>query len=82
MQDEDFFVPLKTRLLKYGDLGTKFKNSSIGCCAEVNASNPIYHANSHISLNDISLAKAYRPKTMQIKEKCQLCTKIFIDDAV
>ena len=82
MQDDHFFVQLRTRLLTYGILGTKRGNTSIGCCAEVNATNSIYHKNSHISLNHVSLATAYRPKTMQTKEKCQICTEIFIDDAV
>lgn len=82
MPDEDFFDRLIERLLKYGPIGSQYNGSSVGCCAEVNATNPIYHEYTSIELNSITLSTAYRPRTMEVKEKCQICTEIFLKDAL
>ena len=76
--DESSFYPkLKTRLLSFGNIGAKYNQTSIGCCAEVNASNEIYKQY-NIELKEICLSNAYRPKTMQIREKCEVCKDIFL----
>jgi len=74
--DEDFYEKLKTKLLSYGNIGMKVNQTSVGCCAEVNASNDIYKQY-NLELDQIVLSKAYRPKSMQIREKCQICKEVF-----
>ena len=76
IEEQDFYLKLKTKLLTFGNIGDKIDGASIGCCAEVNASNEIYK-NYNIELNEISLSKAYRPKTMQEREKCIVCKDTF-----
>ncbi|MCX2573654.1 hypothetical protein [Pedobacter sandarakinus] len=74
--ENELYVKLKDKLLSYGKLGEKVNTTSIGCCAEVNASNDIYIKHV-INLNEIVLSRAYRPKTMQVRDKCQICKDIF-----
>ena len=76
INEQDFYLKLKNKLLTFGNIGDKVDNTSIGCCAEVNASNEIYKKY-NIELNEISLSKAYRPKTMQERGKCNVCKDIF-----
>ena len=77
---DEMFDRLKKRLLTYGEIGSRYENSSVGCCAEVNAANQIYHKHNSIELNEIILSKAYRPRTMQCIDKCQICKEIFLKD--
>ncbi|MES2827846.1 MAG: hypothetical protein V4687_06820 [Bacteroidota bacterium] len=74
--ENGFYLKLKDKLLSFGKIGENVNGSSVGCCAEVNASNDIYISHS-IELKDISLSKAYRPRTMQVKEKCHICKSTF-----
>jgi len=74
--DDEYYPLLKTKLLEFGQIGERINKTSIGCCAEVNASNEIYKMYK-IKLNEISLSKAYRPKTMQVREKCDVCNSVF-----
>jgi len=74
--DANFYEKLMTKLLTHGKIGDKVGNTSVGCCAEVNAANDIY-IQYNIALNEIALSKAYRPKSMQIKEKCAICKSVF-----
>jgi hypothetical protein len=76
ISETDFYPRLMEKLLNYGSIGMKVDKTSVGCCAEVNASNDIYKQHK-IELNEISLSKAYRPKSMQIKNKCQICKEVF-----
>lgn len=63
-------------------IGYKFEKTSIGCCAEVNASNPIFKMHYLTDLKKVSLSKAIRPKTMVEKAKCKICTEIFLEDGI
>jgi hypothetical protein len=76
IEDSDFYALLKEKLLTYGNIGDKINQTSLGCCAEVNASNYIY-CKHPIKLNEVILSHAYRPRTMQIRGKCQICKEIF-----
>jgi len=73
---KDFVQSLKIELQKFGKIGDKYINSSIGFCAETVSANRVlkkYPKN----LSDVKVGIAIRPKTLQTGKKCKICKTIF-----
>lgn len=72
----DFVQDLRNRLITFGQLGTKYKGSSIGYCAETISANRVLEHFPN-KLNSLSVGQAIRPKTLQVGKKCTICNSIF-----
>lgn len=73
---DSFILSLKNELENYGAIGTKYKNSSIGYCAETIAVNKLLETfPAHLCY--VCVGKAIRPRTMQEGKRCVICKRIF-----
>ncbi|OPC54597.1 hypothetical protein BAY06_12820 [Elizabethkingia anophelis] len=68
---------LRDQLNNIGELYTKHNGNTLGCCAEINASNQILERRPKIELKSIIFTKAIRPRTMQIIPTCKNCKLTF-----
>lgn len=76
IKTSDFVKSLKIELNKFGIIGTKYKNSSIGFCAETVSANRILEKVPN-KLSELSVGIAIRPRTLQIGKKCKICKSLF-----
>lgn len=72
----DFVDNLVVELQKYGNIGTKYENSSIGYCAEVVSCNRVLTI-LPIHFTKVKIGNAIRPRTLQVGKKCKICNKLF-----
>jgi hypothetical protein len=76
IEKKDFVKSLKIELQRFGKIGDKYANSSIGFCAETVSANRVlkkYPKN----LSDVKTGLAIRPKTLQTGKNCIICKTIF-----
>ncbi|MGC4041894.1 MAG: hypothetical protein QM710_14215 [Flavobacterium sp.] len=77
------FILLLNRLKHLGNVGHRsskyFKGGKnfIGKCAEIKASYALHKKNRITNLKSIEFTKAYRPRTMQVIERCDNCKYVF-----
>lgn len=72
----DFTIEMKENLKQFGKIGTKYNKSSIGYCAETVSANRVL-VKVHKAISQLSVGKAIRPKTMQVRKKCKICKTLF-----
>ncbi len=73
---KDFVQNLIVALQVYGNIGTKYRNSSIGYCAETISCNRVLQV-LPINYSNVNVGVAIRPRTMQIGKRCVICNSLF-----
>jgi hypothetical protein len=73
---KDFVQSLIVELQAYGNIGEKYRNSSIGYCAEVISCNRVLQV-LPINYSSVNVGVAIRPRTMQIGKRCLICNNLF-----
>ena len=73
----DLVKTLREKLLKVGPLYSKINGNTLGCCAEINASNQVLYYRPNLCPGKIVFSKAIRPRTMQEVPQCKNCKLIF-----
>lgn len=73
---KDFVQNLVVELQKFGNIGSKYENSSIGYCAEAVSCNRVLVV-LPINYTKVHVGSAIRPRTMQVGKRCNVCNKLF-----
>lgn len=73
---KDFVQNLILALQTFGNIGTKYANSSIGYCAEAVSCNRVLVV-LPINYTNVNVGIAIRPRTMQFGKRCQICNSLF-----
>ncbi|MFC0780867.1 hypothetical protein [Flavobacterium sp. HJSW_4] len=78
------YLPLYRMLLKLGEIGKKSslkekngRRNTVGRCAEVKASYSLFNKDKSTNFSQIEFTNAYRPRTLQIIERCNNCKSVF-----
>jgi hypothetical protein len=73
---KDFVQNLVTDLQRFGNIGEKFENCSIGYCAEAVSCNRVLVV-LPINYSNVQVGSAIRPRTMQVGKRCKVCNSLF-----
>ena len=72
----EFVKSLIIELSKFGNIGEKYKGSSIGFCAETISANKVLQR-FPLNIDVLNVGRAIRPRTMQVGKRCKICKTIF-----
>lgn len=80
------YISLYKKLRKLGEIGEKSilkeksgRRNTVGRCAEVKASYSLFRKDKSTNFTLIEFTNAYRPRTLQIRERCNNCKFVFGD---
>jgi len=59
------------------DDSTQRRNHHLGNCAEQHACNRVLLADERLKVNDVHFTKAFRVRTAQVVEYCEICKNLF-----